>query len=132
MNSLSSQFDSMLASEETTLEASLGIKIFRLNVASLIEHVIQNPGAFGLTNVTGQALQNGINDGFPGPVVPNPDQYLFWDGVHPTQTAHKILGDAAFALLPVPEPSALSMAGTAALIGLAYAWRSHSKTLARA
>jgi phospholipase/lecithinase/hemolysin len=44
MNSLSIQFDSMLASEENTLEASLGIKIFRLDVASLIEHVIHNPG----------------------------------------------------------------------------------------
>jgi len=133
INGLSSRFESRLASEETTLEASLGIKIYRLDFASLVEQVIQNPEAFGLTNVTGQALQNGFfNEGHPGPVSPNPDQYLFWDGVHPTQTVHKIIGDAAFALLPVPEPSALSMAGTAAWIGLAYAWRSRRKALARA
>ena len=33
--------------------------------------------------------------------MPNPNEYLFWDDVHPTATVHAILAERAFELLTV-------------------------------
>lgn len=44
-------------------------------------------------------------------VCANPDNYLFWDGVHPTAAAHQVLGQAFAAAVPEPETYALLLAG---------------------
>jgi phospholipase/lecithinase/hemolysin len=134
LNALSLQFNSLLAAEEAMLSRTLGITIYSLDVAALFNQVVQNPSAFGLTNVTGQAVANGPgNEGLPGPVAANPDQYFFWDGVHPTETIHRLLGNAALAQVDaVPEPSSLTLGAIAATIGLASAWRLRLRSHARA
>ena len=40
-------------------------------------------------------------------ICANPDQYLFWDGVHPTTRGHSFIAAAAFAMVPEPEALAL-------------------------
>jgi phospholipase/lecithinase/hemolysin len=120
-NSLSSQFDSLLAAEEHSLQASLGITIYSVDVSSLVEGILSNPASFGFTNVTDQAKSGG--EGTPGSVVPNPNQYLFWDPVHPTAPGHQLIGDAAFIAVTAPEPSTASLlcCGVLGLVG--YGWR---------
>ncbi|MEM8786195.1 MAG: autotransporter domain-containing protein, partial [Pseudomonadota bacterium] len=44
---------------------------------------LENPGAFGYTNVTDPCLGNPSCTGF--------DEYLFWDGFHPTETGHQLV-----------------------------------------
>lgn len=62
--------------------------------------VVNNPGAFGFTNVTSPCLVGSTP-------CANPNQYLFWDDLHPTTAADQILaGQFASA---VPEPSTLLM-----------------------
>jgi phospholipase/lecithinase/hemolysin len=68
--------------------------------------VRQNPGAFGFTNVTQPALVGNS-------VVPNPDNYLFYDDIHPTRRGHQILSDLA--VQSVPEPASM----TALALGIA-------------
>jgi len=46
----------------------------------------------GLTNVTSACLSG-------AGVCGSPDRFLFWDGIHPTTAAHKILGEAASAIV---------------------------------
>jgi 3-phytase len=120
MNSLTTQFNSQLAVTESTLESSLGIKIYRLDVASLFQQVLANPPAFGFTDVMDQAKSGDI--GVNGSVVPNPNHYLFWDPVHPTQTFHFLLGEAAIATV-VPEPASVVMMGIGLATVGALVWR---------
>jgi phospholipase/lecithinase/hemolysin len=93
LDGLATQFNSQLAAAEDGLQASLGIKIHRLDVYSLVDQVIADPGRYGITDVTDQAKSG--DEGDPGVVVPNPDQYLFWDNIHPTETFEQLLGARA-------------------------------------
>jgi len=63
--------------------------IYVVDSAALIQDVVNNPGKYGLSNVTEACLSGGA-------ICANPDEYLFWDGVHPTAIGHQITA-AAFA-----------------------------------
>lgn len=99
---LSSQFNS-------TLEAGLGslhVDIIPVNVAGLLNEVIANPAAFGLTNATTPACTTAmaVNCTTSTLVAPNAAQtYLFADGVHPTPAGHQIIAEYAFAEIEAPQ-----------------------------
>lgn len=88
-NNLTAAFNAQLASAMDALDAQLPAKIYDFDVAAAFSDILANPAQFGLTNVTQPALVNGT-------VVANPDQYLFYDDVHPTRVGHRLLGAAAF------------------------------------
>jgi phospholipase/lecithinase/hemolysin len=92
-NGLATQFHSQLSAVEEDLQARLGIKIHPLDVYSLVDQVIADPGRFGITDVTDQAKSR--DEGDPGVVVANPQQYLLWDNIHPTETFEQLLGTQA-------------------------------------
>lgn len=89
-----------------------GINIIPLDVDSLFNQITANPTAFGLTNVTDACLTTVS-------ICANPNQYFFWDDVHPTAPVQTILANAALTKLnsvSVPEPtSALDILAFAAL-----------------
>jgi len=68
------------------------LQIVLLDVFSLYGGALVNPNQFGLTNVTETCLA-----GFQ--ICPNPDQFLFWDGIHPSTAGHQLLAEAAYTLL---------------------------------
>lgn len=99
-----------------------GRDIRELDVFSLLNDAIANADDFGITNTTGRAY-NGDDLAFLtiGTVVPNPEQYFFWDGIHPTAKVHEILGNAFYAVaVPEPEIWALLFVG---LVFVAFARR---------
>ena len=86
------------------------INIIPLNINNLFSRIIAEPKEFGLTNVTNYCLQKSVVPlNLPTqPVACNPDEFLFWDPVHPTTVAHQLIGEYAFSVLKpasVPEPS---------------------------
>ncbi|MDM9379947.1 SGNH/GDSL hydrolase family protein [Chlorogloeopsis sp. ULAP01] len=65
-----------------------------LDVSLLYREAIANPAKFGFTNVTSPCVNNFA-------VCDNPDEFLFWDDIHPTTVAHRILGEAALKELKI-------------------------------
>lgn len=65
------------------------LKIATLDADALYREARSNPKAFGLTNTIGACFSGSR-------ACANPDEFLFWDGIHPTTAAHRILGETAF------------------------------------
>jgi phospholipase/lecithinase/hemolysin len=94
-------FNYLLGLELPLLQKSLGVRIQLLDVNSLFNDAIANPGKYGFTNVTDSALFAGSNG----------TGYLFWDLFHPTTQAGEFIGNIT--VQSVPEPSSVVLLGTA-------------------
>lgn len=68
------------------------IQMAILDANTLYREAIANSAKFRFTNVTSAYLSRSHSDG-------NSDQFLFWDDIHPTTAAHRILGEAAFSAI---------------------------------
>nr|AYN79062.1 lisoacyltransferase [synthetic construct] len=83
-----------LAKSVEELKQKLGsdTQIAILDIYSLYQEATKHPGMFGLTNVT-NACSNNLA------ICDRPDKYLFWDGIHPTTVAHRIIAEAALKVI---------------------------------
>jgi phospholipase/lecithinase/hemolysin len=78
------------------------INIISLDVDSLFRRIIAHPKEFGFTNVTDSCVGNlsVIPINLPTqPVDCIPDQFLFWDQIHPTTATHGLIEELAFSAL---------------------------------
>ncbi len=113
---LSVTFNAQLIAATAGLRSSLGISIIDVDVFAFLNNTIANAGSLGITNTTGRCYSGATGVGGPGTVCANPNEYVFWDGIHPTARAHQLLGDfATAAVIPVPAAAWLFVSAFAAL-----------------
>ena len=115
-NGLSTLFNTTLSQRLDILEADLGIDITRFDTLAFVDEIAVNPGKFGLSNVTSRCY-SGAETGFkPGDTIcANPNDYLFFDRIHPSARVHSLFADRAFDALSVPEPATLLLCGISLL-----------------
>jgi hypothetical protein len=78
----------------TTLDTFPNLNLFRFDTFALLQEVVTSPAAFGLTNVTDRCYTgDDLTFTGGGTICDTPETFLFWDGIHPTATAHTLLGD---------------------------------------
>jgi len=94
---LTTQFNDALESTLAGLEGGLGMQIARLDLFGFINDVVDDPGAYGLLNVTDSCLTPAVQ---VGAICDDPDSYLFWDGIHPTHAAHLLIANEALGVMP--------------------------------
>jgi phospholipase/lecithinase/hemolysin len=102
-------FTTLLNQARTSLP---GITIYEPDVFSLLDNVLTNAAAYGLTN----ALSNGQSvDALEDPALANKSvngpgtNYIFWDAVDPTAKFHAVLADITKQLISPAQISQLTL-----------------------
>ncbi|MEQ9552387.1 MAG: autotransporter domain-containing protein [Coleofasciculus sp. G3-WIS-01] len=92
------QYNRNLNAAMQMLAQNREVQIIPLDVNALVNEVLAEPARYGITNVTEPCLNDATDT-----VCPNPDEYFFWDEIHPTAAVHELLGEAALAVLISPQ-----------------------------
>ena len=92
---LTDAFNAGLDGAVAQLAALPGIRIARLDAYGLLNQLVTDPSAFGLTDVTAACVTPSVAPYSCG----RPDEFLFWDGLHPTKAAHAIIAQEAASVL---------------------------------
>ena len=99
LTQLSLAHNTTLAATIQRLEQNSQINIIPVDVYTLLNNAIANPSNFGFTNVTTNLVPGvGTNPevrGFTLSSGINPNEYLFWDVLHPTTHAQELIADTA-------------------------------------
>ena len=100
-NTLTQSFNANLEGLLVTLQQALpGIQIMEFDLYGALDEIYTSPMSFGLSDVADPCIAPNT----PPFVCKNPDQYLFWDGIHPTKAVHEIVAREVAALLGVELP----------------------------
>jgi len=101
---LNAQLNTLASSLRAQYGSSLHIQVF--DTYTLFNTVLNNPGQYQVSNTTESCLNintdsatNFLTAQTPRPECTNPDNFVFWDILHPTTHTHKVLADAVNSFL---------------------------------
>jgi len=105
-------------------------RFIEVDVAAFMVDLIADPESFGFSNTRDQAYTGPLGGIFGGDVVSNPEEYVFWDDLHPTGPIHEIIGMMAAREVkrsPVSSIQEIVLAGTDTFIRFSsLAWVTYS------
>jgi outer membrane lipase/esterase len=87
-------FNGLLVNALTPLQLA-GIDIIPFDANSLVTAIVASPQLFRLTNVVDAC----VTPGTPPFTCKTPNEFLFWDGIHPTEAGHALVAQAVAMLL---------------------------------
>ena len=94
-------FNQLLEAKLIQLELTPGVKAFRLDIFELIHEIVSAPASFGFTDVENPCITVPPSTQ-PGPFCAHPDEFVFWDGIHPTRAGHGVIAGRALDKLAGP------------------------------
>jgi outer membrane lipase/esterase len=107
LNAASAAYDLTWSADIAALRA-VGIDVEGVNVALLFDQINADPSKFGLSDVTDPAWCGPGGLPLPTCASNNPNDFLYWDGEHPTTAADAKVAALAFNVA-TPEPGSLSL-----------------------
>nr|AFK45273.1 unknown [Lotus japonicus] len=97
LNKVASSFNAKLLQQISNLKAKLGLQTYYVDVYGMIQSAVMNPKKYGFEEGSKGCCGSGIyeyGDTCRGmSTCSEPDKYVFWDAVHPTQKMYKIIAD---------------------------------------
>jgi phospholipase/lecithinase/hemolysin len=87
-------FNGLLVNALTPLQLA-GIDLLPFDANALITAIVAAPQLYGLTNVVDACVTPGTSPF----TCQTPNEYLFWDGIHPTEAGHALIATAVAMLL---------------------------------
>jgi phospholipase/lecithinase/hemolysin len=105
LTALTNDHNKKLAEELGKYSNYSDLNLISVDVFSLFNQVEANPGEFGFKDVSTPCVVGDFQTIIS--VCTQPNDYLFYDSVHPTTGVHKLVADAALAAIEaksVPEP----------------------------
>lgn len=95
---LSAQYNGGLDSVVADLTKAFSLDVAHLDLYKLLQSLVRAPQQIGVENVSDTCIHPGV---LVDAQCEDPDDYLFWDGIHPTHTVHKFLARKALLALHV-------------------------------
>ena len=89
LTNLTRDFNNRLQSALTPLERNSDLNIILSNLFPIGEEIAQSPSQFGFSNVVDSYLRGLL----PADPLADPNQFFFWDQVHPTTRGHNVFAD---------------------------------------
>ncbi|ODH01181.1 GDSL family lipase [Nostoc sp. KVJ20] len=106
LTGLTNDHNTRLAEELGKFSNNSDLNLISVDVFSLFNEVQANPGKFGFKDVANPCVVGNFQTIIS--VCPQPNDYLFFDSVHPTTGVHKLVAETTLAAInakSVPEPA---------------------------
>ncbi|RUT08126.1 hypothetical protein DSM106972_012940 [Dulcicalothrix desertica PCC 7102] len=133
LNGLAQEHNKELASALDNLRtARPDLNIYSVDINTLFKTVRANPSSFGFENVVDACVTGNFLS--VTNVCSNPNDFVFFDDVHPSERAHSLIASAALASIKsgnksVPEPSVVVGVLTLASLGAVRVLKRKNKKL---
>ena len=98
-----SYYNTQLPIEMSSLALERNISIQVIDIYSMFNEIYYNGTFGGITNVVDEACGYTTGSCNSNDIAPNPDEFMFWDYIHPTRVIHDALAELMLQEIGLPD-----------------------------